>query len=89
MGTMDTPVEHGIESRNLIHPHGRHGEKFCNIVHDADTRPPLVLPLCEVEQRNYGRLLVLRWVVGNNLIGPCKIFGSKFKGNLSVQCRVI
>jgi hypothetical protein len=79
------PVEHGIEGRNFVHSHGWHREKFGNIIHDADTRPPLVLPLCEVEQRNDGRFLVLGWVVGNNLVGSCKVFRSEFEGNLNAE----
>jgi hypothetical protein len=79
---MGVPVEHGIERRNFVHPHGWHRKKFGDIVHDTDACPSLVLSLCKVEQRNDSRFLVLRWVVGNDLIGPCEVFGSELEGNL-------
>ena len=79
------PVEHGIKRRNFVHPHGWHRKKFGNIVHDANARPSLVLPLCNVEQRNSGRFLVLRRIVGNDLIGPCEVFGSELKRDLGVE----
>ena len=87
-GISGIPVEHGIEGRNFVHSHGWHREKFGNVVHHADTCPTLVLSLCEVEQRNDGRFLVLGWVVGNNLIGPCEVFRSELEGNLNVEHRV-
>jgi len=77
-------IEHGIKSRNLVHPHGGHRKKFSDIVHDADACPSLILPLCKVEQRNDGRFLVLRWVVGNDLISPCEVLGSELEGYLRV-----
>ena len=86
--TKGIPVEHSIEGRNFIHSHGRHGKKFGNVVHDADTCPSLVLSLCEVEQGDDGCFLVLGWVVGNDLIGPRQVFGSELKGNLSIEHRV-
>jgi len=82
------PVEHGIKRRNFVHPHGWHRKKFRDIVHDADARPSLILPLCKVEQRNDGRFLVLRWVMGNDLISPCEVLGSELECNLSAENHV-
>ena len=82
------PIEHGIESCNFVHPHGWHGKEVGDIVHDANACPSLVLPLCKIEQRNDGRFLVLRWVVGNNLIGSCEVFRGEFKGDLNVDHHV-
>ena len=79
------PVEHGIESRNLVHSHGWHRKKFSDVIHDADACPSLILPLCKVKQRNDGRFLVLRWVVGNDLVGPCEVVGSELEGNLNAK----
>ena len=85
----DAPIEHGIERRNLVYPHGRHGKKLSDIVHNADTCPSLVLSLCEVEERNDGCLLILRWIIGNDFSGPCEIFRSELKGNLREEYTVI
>ena len=57
------PVEHGVERRDFVHPHGWHFEELRHVVHNADTRPSLVLSLAEVEEGNCGCLLVLWWVV--------------------------
>lgn len=82
------PVEHGIKSCDFVHPHGWHGKKFGDIVHDADACPSLVLPLCEVEERYNGRFLILGWVVGNDLICLSEVFGAEFEGDLCVDNRV-
>lgn len=77
-------IKHGIEGRNFVDSHGRHGKKLCDVIHNADTCPSLVLSLCKVEQRNDGRLLVLVRVIRNDLTGPCKVFGSELEGDFWV-----
>ncbi len=69
----DAPIKHGIESRNFVDSHRRHFKQLGHVVHNADARPALVLPLAEVEERDNGCLFVLGWVMGNDFIGACEI----------------
>lgn len=73
MRVVDAPVEHGIEGRDFVHPHRWHLKELCDVVHNADARPSLVLPLSDVKERNDRSLLVLRRISGNNLIGPLHV----------------
>lgn len=43
------PIEHGVEGRDLIHTHGGHFKKLCDIIHDANASKSLVLSLPEIE----------------------------------------
>ncbi len=51
-------VVHGVKSRNLIDPHGRHLQPACNFVHDADAGEA-VLALAEIEEGHHGGFFVL------------------------------
>jgi len=62
-------VEHGVERCDLVNTHGRHVDEASDIVHDADACPAFVLPLAKVKQRDYGCLLILGRVVGDDLLG--------------------
>jgi len=62
------PIEHGVESGNLVNAHGRHTQEFCDVVHYADTCPSFVLPLSEIEEGNDGGFLVLRRVFGDDFL---------------------
>lgn len=68
------PVEHGVERRDLIHTHGWYFKHLRNMVHNADTRPSIILPLAEVEERNSGGFFVLRWVARDYLFGKLEVF---------------
>ena len=81
-GEQDAPVEHGVERRDLVDTHGRHLEQLRDIIHDADARPSLVLPLAEVEERDYGGLLVLWWVSADDFLGTFEVVWVEFEGNL-------
>lgn len=76
------PVEHGVEGRHLIDPHGGHFQQLCHVVHHADARPSLVLALAEVEQWNDGGFLVLSGISGDDFVCPLLVASVKFKGNL-------
>lgn len=76
------PVEHSIERRNFIHPHGRHLQELRNVVHHTDTRPSLVLSLRKVQKRNRCSFLVLRRVVRDNLLCPLEVLGVEFEWDL-------
>ena len=56
------PVEHGVERRDFVYTHRRHLEEFCDVVHDGDGRPALVLSLAKVKEWNDSGLLVMRGV---------------------------
>jgi hypothetical protein len=86
-GRDHAPVEHGVERRDLIHPHRLHLEQLRHIVHNADARPSFVLPLAEVEEGNDGRLLVLRRVMRDDFIGAFKILGCELEWNLEEEVR--
>jgi hypothetical protein len=64
----DAPIKHGIESRDFVDPHRWHFEQLGHVVHNADARPTLVLPLPEVEEGDNGCLLVLVRVMGDDFI---------------------
>ena len=81
------PVEHGVERRDFVHPHGLHLEQLRHIVHNADARPSLVLSLAKVEERDDGRLLVLRWVMRDDFIGTIKVLRCKLERNLDETVR--
>ena len=77
------PVVHGVESRDLVHTHGRHLQYPCNLVHDADAAES-VLALSEVEEWHNGGLLVLRGVPRDDLLDELFILGSEFEGNFEI-----
>ena len=79
---IDVPVEHGVERRHFVHPHGLHFEQLRHVVHNADARPSLVLSLAEVEERDDGRLLVLRWVMRDDFICAIKVLRCELERNL-------
>lgn len=79
---VDAPVEHGIEGRDLVHPHWGHPEQLCDIVHNADARPSLVLPLPEVKERNDCSLLILRRISRDDLFGPLHVVCCEREGYL-------
>ena len=67
------PVEHGIERRDFVHSHWLHFEQLRYIIHNADARPSLVLPLAKVEEGNDSCLLVLGRVMRDDFIGTFKV----------------
>lgn len=79
----DGPVEHGVEGRDLVHTHGRHLEQLGDIVHHADARPALVLSLAEVEEWDHRGLLVLRGVVGDDLLCALHVLGIELEWDLA------
>lgn len=81
------PVEHGVERRDLVHPHRSHLEQLRHVVHNADARPPFVLPLAEVEEGDDGRLFVLWRVMRDDFIGAFKILGCELEWNLEEGVR--
>ena len=81
-GRESAPVEHGVERRDLVHPHWRHLQQLRDVVHHADARPPLVLPLTEVEQGDDRRLLVLWGVAGDDLVRPLRVLRIELERNL-------
>lgn len=43
------------------------------MIHHADARPPVVLPLGEIQKGNNGCLLILRRVFGNDTLGALHV----------------
>ena len=78
----NAPIKHGIESCDFVNPHRWHLEHLGHVVHDADARPTLVLPLSEVEEGDNGCLLVLGRVMRDDFIGACKILRSELEWDL-------
>lgn len=76
------PVEHGIECRDLIDTHRWHLKQLRDVVHDADARPSFVLPLAEVQERNYRSFLVLRWIARDDFLRSPEVIGGERKGYL-------
>ncbi len=83
-----TPIEHSVKRRNLIHTHRRHLQQLRHIVHHADTRPSLVLSLPEIEQRDDGGFLVLRWVLCDDFFRAFEVLGGEFEGYLRASTSV-
>lgn len=54
------------------------------MVHDRDARPVLVLLLCDLEQGNHGRLLVLRRVLCDDLLGNLLVLRVQLEGDVGV-----
>ena len=77
-------VVHGIESRDLVHPHGRHFQEPRYLVHDADARPAVILALTEIQQRHDGCFLVLRGVAGEDFLDDGEIGVREFERNVGV-----
>lgn len=71
-------VVHGVESRDLIHTHGRHFQKSRYFIHDADAAES-VLSLSEVEERHDRRLLVLGGVPGEDFLDKLLILRREFE----------
>ena len=76
------PVEHGVESCNLVNPHWRHFKHFRDIVHDADARPSFVLSLAQIKEWNNGCFLILRRVPGDDILRALQVFWREFEGDL-------
>ena len=57
-------------------------EQLCDVVHDTYACPSFVLPLAEVEERNYGGFPVLWWVTRDDFLSALEVLGVEFKGNL-------
>lgn len=73
-------IVHGIESRHLIHTHGRHLKQPSHLVHDADASEAM-LSLSKVQQWHDGRFLVLARVAGENLLDERLILRRELEGN--------
>lgn len=84
-GIKYAPVEHGIKRRNLVYTHGWHTQQIGDIIHDADTRPPFVLPLAKIEEGNDSRFLVLRWIMGDDFLRTLQVFGIELESNLEID----
>jgi len=82
LGVTNAPIEHSVESRNLIDAHRRHTKIVGDVIHDANARPSFILPLCEIEEGNDSGLLVLRRIVRNNFLSALCILGIEFESNL-------
>lgn len=79
---MCAPVEHGVKGGDFVHAHGRHVEEARDVVHDADARPALVLPLTEIEEGNDGRLFVLWGIPGDDFFRLCQVVWVELEGYL-------
>lgn len=75
-------VEHGVEGGDLVDAHWGHLEEFCDVVHNGDGSPALVLALAEVEEGDDGGLLVLRGVVGDDFLCTGEVVGSELERDL-------
>jgi len=82
--TRDAPVEHGVEGSNLVHPHSWHLQELRDIVHDANARPSLVLPLAEVEKGNDGSLLVLGRIPSDDFLRALHVLSIELERNLTL-----
>lgn len=77
------PVEHGVESSDFVHTHRWEFKQLGDIVHDAYTCPSLVLPLTKIQKGNNSSLLVLRRIVGNNLLCSLQVVGREREWDLT------
>ncbi len=71
----------------FIDTHLGHLQQLGDSIHHADTRPTLVLPLSKVEDRHHRRLLVLRWISGDDVFRSLHVVGGKFEGDLELYQR--
>jgi len=78
---------HGVERRDLVHPHRGHLEHLCDVVHDRDAGPPLVLLLRDLEQRDDGSLLVLGRVLCDNGLGDFLVLCRELERDLGIVVR--
>lgn len=78
---------HGVERRDLVHPHRGHLEHLCDVVHDRDAGPPLVLLLRDLEQGNDGGLLVLGRVLCDDGLGDFLVLCRELERDLGVVVR--
>lgn len=61
-------VKHSVERGNFVHAHRWHVEELGDVVHDRDGAEVVVLTLGQVQQRNDGSFLVLRWIFFEQLL---------------------
>lgn len=66
------PVEHSVESCNLIYSHRGHLQDARHFIHHTNTAIT-VLSLTQIKQRQYGGFLVLRRVTLEDFIDQRKI----------------
>lgn len=55
------------------------------MVHDGDAGEALVLSLADIEQRNDGSLLVLRWIALDHFFGFGFVFGCELERDLRAR----
>ena len=77
------PIVHGVERRNLIHPHWRDLQYPRNLIHHAQARESM-LSLSEVEDGHHGRLLVLGWVALEDLFDELIVLLCELEGDVRV-----
>jgi hypothetical protein len=68
------PIEHGVKRRDLVNTHRSHVKHLRDVVHDADARPSIVLPLAKVEKGDSGGFFVLWWVTRDYLLCKLEVF---------------
>ena len=73
-------VVHSIERRHFIHPHRRHFQYLCHLVHHTDAREAM-LSLAEVEEGHHGCFLVLRGITLEDLGDDFLADGIEFEGD--------
>lgn len=73
------PVKHGVESRHFVNAHGWHFQELRDVVHDADTRPSLVLSLTEMEEGDDSTLLVLWGIPGYDFVRFLQVVRGKLE----------
>ena len=72
-------VVHGVEGRDLVHPHRRHLQKLSDCIHDADAGEA-VLALAKIEEWHNGGFLVLGRVAFEDLVDELFVDGVELEG---------
>ena len=77
------PVEHSVESRDLIYSHRGHLQNASNLIHHADTAIP-VLSLTQIKQRQDGGFLVLGRIPRDDLFDEGEVCVIEFEGDFRI-----
>lgn len=76
-------VVHGVESRNLVHAHGRHLQEPRDLVHDADARVS-ILSLAQVKDGHDSSLSILGWIAFHDLLDHFLVLRGEFEGDAGI-----
>ena len=83
MRLKNVPVVHGVEGSDLVDAHRRHLDHLGDSIHDGQACPSQ-LSLSQIQQGHDSTLLVLRRILGHDLLGALQVFRGELELDISI-----